>query len=221
MMSFLYNSLLETISYIIRHTDPNLICDENLDFFYLDRKKININNFRLTDILQNYQENIKESIKNDDNTLSEKIIQEMVLLSKNIFKFFENGNQIEIFDQQKSYGFLDLMKNNDLIKNTILGKNIQTENNINNILNTLKNNYLSQYFYFVKYKQSINNIEKLDFDKNFFKNTNQILCQISKNINLNNIDLTILQETPPQIYLYPEIFIQQINDIQHTLKKSR
>ena len=109
-------------------------------------------------------------------------------LANHIYSLFESGIHIQIKQQAKPYTANDLIRNNISTLNT----------NIIDIITTARNNYLSQYFYYIKHYESIAHIHNTQIN---FMNTTEIIQQ------LLNISI------PSIVYIYPNLFPEQVDAI--------
>ena len=203
---FLYRILSKNLSGIMRHTLPDLIPNENLELSYSGSGQ------PLLDYLQNYLVNIMASMENGQNMLSKSLVEEMCILSRKIYDSFNNGKKIEIFNQQKPYGHQNLLNNNKFIIDHVLN----SSDDIFSIITLLRDNFLSQYFYYVKHVNIIDQMEEMVVHSD---NINQILYRISKICQVKNVDLSIFKKIPSQIYLFVDTFDKKITKIQNIIGK--
>ena len=169
----------------------------------------------ISDTINEYLIMIEQSIDNYNitgNIISPTYISEMVIFTNNLFDIFNNSCcQITLDYQHEPYTLNDLMSLNHNMKNIdpmLLSGTIDG-------LNLLRDHYVTQYFYYIKYYRSISQIWKLQeiSDSYIFKNINQISCEIMKLININQIDLTILENLSSMVVLYPDMFPESITNL--------
>ena len=112
---------------------------------------------------------------------------------------FNNHIKIQNHGQARPYTFKDLLENNKYIHDNILIAN----SNIIDKLEMLKDNFLSQYFYYAKYHDAINQIHK-----NNISNTGigEITNTILKSLGHTN-------PMPQLMHLYPNNYSTKIPNI--------
>lgn len=102
----------------------------------------------------------------------------------------------------------DLLASNILIHNIITSGN--SNQNIINTLQMLRDNFISQYFYYVLYGESIRNISMIDTD---FTSLSQIYRTVLTSTNINNLDLSVLDRYQENVFLYPQIYPIETNEL--------
>ena len=141
-----------------------------------------------------------------------------------MFSDFNAGIQIETPHQQSPYTYQTLIKANAYTYNEIIQK-VDCNYNIIDKIKIAKDNFLSEYFYYVKYETSINNVNNINQINNtaigvpqnnsfYFKNISRITYDILSETNYNNADLTPLEESSTLTFFYPDAFITKVDQIK-------
>ncbi len=117
------------------------------------------------------------------------------------------------------------------LANTLINSNINTSNitnltfldveyglpnvNIKSIIQFMKSNFQSQYFYYAYFVNSIEQLNKLTNINNLFsfQNASQLNYQILNSINYNNVDISIFNNLSPYVYYFPETYPIQVNNV--------
>jgi len=141
-------------------------------------------------------------------------IVEILNACNEIFNRFNSGEHIEIGPQAPVYTEEDLAACNLYTYNVILNAPI-VNNDIIDRINIVKMNFLSEYFFYVKFESSIITVNGLGAvgDNFIFQNSSLITYDIMSQINVNNVDLTVLQNASPLIYIYPDVYPVQVQQI--------
>lgn len=156
-------------------------------------------NFQNINILYIYLDCVKMSISDQQLSFSQNLIQKISEVLK------------PVLDQCKPYLFQDLLTNNVYVHDTIIDNKLSLNKNILDKIVIIRNNYLSQYYYYTTCSDSINGINNFNNTNNFtFKNTHFIAYEIINSINKNKIDISFLKTLPSLIFLYPETFPEEI-----------
>lgn len=144
-----------------------------------------------------------------------------------IFFEFHNGMPVQVAPQAAPYTYADLVRNN-LYTYNVLIDNVNINSNIIQKVILARDNFLSEYFYYVKYENSIVNIQNMNvigntnlnvesrplIDKSFyFLNDGQITYEVLNQTNYNDVDLTPLQRSSTLIFFYPNAFATKVNEI--------
>ena len=141
-----------------------------------------------------------------------------------LFTKFNNGvivaSPVSFPVQPAPYTNDVLIKNNSYVYNLVANAN--ATNNITQLITLQKNNFLSQYFYFDKFQASIVGIEQLGLIDNIFnfQNISVINYEVLSAINFNNVDLSLLKNISPLVYIFPDVYPTQVAEIitlQHEL----
>lgn len=195
------------------------------------------NYYSVQTILNMFQTIINEQIKTSSytNDLTISLITQVYTISINLFALYngtaqiggtitgntvvKNGQTITVLQNNQTtntiYTATTLIQFNNYIYSTVLNGSISPINNILNKINQVRDNFISQYFYYVKYENSIINIYNsgLINDDYTFANMSQIAYGILNVINYNNVDLTLLKNLSPLVLLYPDIYQDQLTQI--------
>ncbi|RYE14086.1 MAG: hypothetical protein EOP34_07345, partial [Rickettsiales bacterium] len=189
--------------------DYTLIYQTYITISYLMPLFINNNDENYT-ALSNFNLILKNQLTNTTYDSSVKLtdIVQIYSISVNLFSLFNNLFALQNNNQQLPYTSDLLAKSNEYIYNTVLNGPIGVADNILNKVKLLRNNFISQYFYYVKYENSIINIYNSGLISNDFTFTNitQIAYGILSLTNYNNVDLTLLQNISSLVFIYPELF---------------
>lgn len=154
------------------------------------------------------------------------LILESVNCLKSIFSDFNNSVFLQV-GQQTPYINTELVDCNRFTYNSIISVNPLTDpifSNFNVMTNVeiIRDNFLSQYFYFAKYINSIRAVDQYSSDTNIYSffNMTQISFDILSRTNYLNINLDLFRDLSPLVYLYPDVFggtITQLNTLITTL----
>lgn len=87
--------------------------------------------------------------------------------------------------------------------------------NIKSIIQFMKSNFQSQYFYYAYFINSIQELNKLTNINNLFafENSSNLNYQILNSINYNNVDISLLNNLSPYCYYFPETYPIQVNNV--------
>jgi len=205
-------NLLKFIKLTKRLNDTHPLHDKKLFDLLFDTAFFLANHISSEQILLDKLYLFMNHISTCDKTLLSRMISEQMYdIAVNIFTNYQN-----------LYTYNDMVTNNIYTYNQILNINPQTNKNIIDKLTIARNNYLSQYFYYVKHQDSIAKINyySCNSDQFKFKNISQILKMVMSSINKNNIDLSWIKNLSTNVFLYPDMFIKQIQklvSLEHTL----
>ncbi|XWV25141.1 hypothetical protein QJ856_gp0634 [Tupanvirus deep ocean] len=187
-----------SLFYLIKHTDPTNLVSE-------------------LKTMNTYFSYVEESINQNKLLLPKNLITDSTYLFEDLFDKLNNGEKIELYNQSELYKTNDLLENNKFIHNEINKKSNHHNNNIIDKLILLRDNFVSQYFYLTKNIDGIdklNNISTSTSVKNDnFHNTSHSAIKILNAINDNNFDLSILNNIPPIVFLYPDMYPKEIKEI--------
>jgi hypothetical protein len=194
---YLYHWIQTSIFYLIKHTDPA---------------------FDLSNMLNLYLDYIEESIDKNHIIVPYDFIGQMYNILEHMYIEFNKNSKIEILQQAKPFMTPNMVTNNKFIDNMLL--NHQKFNIVEKVA-LLRDNFLAQYFYYVKYQDSINGINKILCPQfiTYDDNIAQYVYQILVCINRNGVDLSLLKNFSPIVYLYPDMFPDQISAILDMLGK--
>ena len=197
---YLLNWLSNIIFYLIKYSDPNLLFNGSMQ---------NSSLLKLSHILNVYLTSIESSIENEKLTFPQKLSQEMFQTAYQMVEEYDNNSILKCSNNQKLYTIDDLIANNEYVHGQMFNKN-STNNIIEKIIN-LRNNFLSQYYYYVKHKHQINNIYSIGKHNKLhnFMNMGEIMHKI---INLSNNN-TLFNEVSPNLLLYPDLFPDSITEL--------
>lgn len=137
---------------------------------------------------------------------------------------FNDGIRITIpsVPQEPTYTATDLAQCNLYAYNQILTAPTSVTDNLTDKFLIMRNNFLSQYWWYIKYESSITTIYNFNTyqDNLSFVNMNTLVSSFMVPINFNNIDLTPITSASSFVYIYPDLFqaqIQQIINLQTTM----
>lgn len=190
---YILHWLWSTIFYLLKNTIPS---------HYSDTLNVFLN---MIETMNN------EPISNEP--IPKNMLENFLSTAKTMFYKFNTGEQIEIFDQQKPYHTMDLVANNVYVYNEIMVA-AQNDNLIDKLI-IIRDNFLTQYFYYVKHRcqiEIINNLYPGDNNTVSFVNMSHLVEKIINAINTTSVDLVPLSESPI-IFLYPNIFPERISKI--------
>ncbi len=149
----------------------------------------------ITYLLNEYDENIDDAIKKN-HTISKDF------LLKIYNALYEISNDLI---EKSPYTWKSLSSNNIEIQN-IINSNL----NVLDILHFLRRNFISQYYYYVLYGDSIQNISSIDSD---FSSLSQIYQTILKKTNINNLDLSVLDRYQENVFIYPQNYPVEVAEL--------
>jgi hypothetical protein len=116
--------------------------------------------------------------------------------------FEEMKKIMDDLSNQMSFSSIDLLTNNTILKKV-------TNYNIIDALRILRDNFMCQYYYYVLFSNSIQNIGITNID---FNSSCYIYHALLSNININNLDLSILGNYQENVFLYPEIYPTEVDE---------
>ncbi|XWV26402.1 capsid protein [Tupanvirus soda lake] len=183
-----------SLFFLIKHTNPNLVAQLKA--------------------MNTYFSYVEESINQSKLLLPKNLITDMTNLLEQIFDKFNNNEKIELYNQSEPYKANDLLDNNNFMYNEInkiSGQHI----NIIDKLTLMRNNFLSQYFYLTKNINGINKLNNILSSNNNtnFNNISQSAVHILNAINDSDLDLSMLDNIAPIVFLYPDMFPKEISQI--------
>lgn len=184
------------------------------------------------DLLNVYFAQIYVTKKSNDLvvTFPQSLLIEAINCIEQMFNQFNACVTIQRGCQQCPYDYQTLTKANVYTYNTILAQ-VDTSVNIIDKVKIARDDFLSQYFYYVKYSNSIIEIQNVNLINTsstpnvpinksfFFKNISQITYDILSKINYNDVDLTPLQYASTFTFFFPDAFLADATQIIETVKK--
>ena len=197
------NIVYPTLESIKNVTNPTALYTTYLRIYNLG------NNPTLVDMLNAYINNLIDA----------DLLIECLNGLNEMFMDIHNGVQIQINQQSIPYTY-DMITQNNLYTYNDLINTVDINVNIIDKVILARDNFISEYFYYVKYEKSIVDIQNMNIigsstqAKSFyFMNTGQITYDILNQTNYNNIDLSPLQRSSTLIFFYPNAFPLQVNDV--------
>jgi hypothetical protein len=118
------------------------------------------------------------------------------------------------------YLYSNLVNNTLEVQNDIM--NLTPTTDIIGLFGAMRDNFISQYFYYVKFQNSITNIDSLGFanDQYAYPNMSDLTYELMSEINYNSVDLSPIKDLSTYVYLFPENYptiIANINLMYLTL----
>lgn len=182
----------KNLTYILINIDKNIIYDDILGLF-----NFSTNNPTIFEVMNIYHYYVNININNSE----EKI-------------FFPNGLLEECLNMLQK--FLINIQNNDYTYTNLLAYNryisdLDMHHNILDNIIEMKNNFISQYYYYVKNKQYIISIHKLKLVDNIlnYNNINVVFYTFLSNY-LGKDKIKMLREISNLVYLFPNYHINEI-----------
>uniref|UniRef100_A0A6C0LUC2 Major capsid protein C-terminal domain-containing protein n=1 Tax=viral metagenome TaxID=1070528 RepID=A0A6C0LUC2_9ZZZZ len=171
---------------------------------YLHLYNFGILNPTFVNMLNAYIINIKYSLEKTDFYFPRTLLTECLNGLREMFDDFNSSVIIQVDHQQPYYQYEDLILCNLYSYNNILYGKVFPEENIRSIIVIMRDNFLSEYFYFAKYEESIVKIERLGINNEYFtfRNISEINYEIIQNINTTNTDLSVLRDVSSLVYIY-------------------
>lgn len=210
-----------TFYYLVSNTNPTAAYTNYLGIYPLPPSPtyVNLLNVLYTTLFTAYN--------NQSNILPQNLLLESVNCLKSMYTDFNNNVIIQLGPQQPTYTQTDLVTCNRFVYNNIISIDPLTDpvfytyNVINNV-EIIRDNFLSQYFYYAKYIDSIRAIDQYSSETNIYSffNLTQITYDILSRTNIFNINLDLIKNLSPLVYLYPDIYsgtISSINGLISTL----
>lgn len=192
--------LSDTIFYVIKNTNPNIIYNGN-------NKQVTF-----SEILNEYLHYIEKSMDAHNYEFPINFLVYLLNMCETMIFLFDNGDNIGIYNTFAPYDEKKLMKTNAYIHNII--NNNKADNMIDKF-RAIRDNFLSQYFYYVKNYDQLNKIYLLKekSDEFIFLNINDLLCNILNDVFLEKESNDRLKQMPLTVYLYPDSFHKPIFEL--------
>jgi hypothetical protein len=204
---FLTFWLYITLSYLISNTDISEAYD-NYQFIY----DIGTPTPTLYNMLVSYLAAITNALIQQSTSypFSSDLGAEMIVGTRELFDKFNQGIRVVIITESQASPYLvdNLIANNVYTFNTILNAPVSPTDNVSDLIKIIRDNFLSEYFYHIKYQQSTLSIDNFgDISDVFnFRSINVITSQIIEQINVNDVDLTPLTSATSVVFLYPDVY---------------
>ena len=192
--------LSDTIFYVIKNTNTNIIYNGN------DKQ------ITFSEILNTYLNYIEKSIDTENYEFPMNFLQYLLNVCENMVYLFDNGDNIGIYNMSPPYCAKKLKKSNAYVHHII---NNNKADNIIDKFRALRDNFLSQYFYYVKNYDQINKIYLLreKSDEFIFLNISDLLCNIINDVFLEKESNDRLKQVPLTVYFYPDSFHEPIFEL--------
>ena len=197
-------NLLKTLV-LSKKLKQNFIFDPNLlhwlwtsVFFILKRGTIDVND---------YFSLIEESIHNHRLMITHQILDQVIIAMERLY------HDVVGITADRLLAYNSYVKTVCSNTNDILSKRVSPtgamDTNIVEKIETLRDNYIAQYFYYVKYYDSISSAISNMMDGSSI----QMVYNLLTKINSSGADLTLLNYLSPLVFIYPDMYPKQIQAV--------